>query len=147
MISLKSRALRYLSAREHSRSELARKLARHAAESDNLDALLDELEAGKFLSEERFAESLVNRRSARFIIVCCQIAAWLFIWRTLAIIGCLFVIGFRCDKREYLVCTRFLCTLLLRFAGFACSLVLRIAVVAFALTWARIRFLDRKSVV
>jgi regulatory protein len=66
MISLKSRALRYLSAREHSRSELARKLARHASESDNLDALLDELEAGKFLSEERFAESLVNRRSARF---------------------------------------------------------------------------------
>ncbi len=66
MISLKSRALRYLSAREHSRSELARKLAGHASESDNLDALLDELEAGKFLSEERFAESLVNRRSARF---------------------------------------------------------------------------------
>ena len=65
-ISLKARALRYLSAREHSRSELARKLARYAAESDDVEALLDELQAAKYLSEERYAESVVNRRSARF---------------------------------------------------------------------------------
>lgn len=64
--SLKARALRYLAAREHSRLELGRKLARHAGEDEDVDALLDWLEAQKFLSESRFAESLVNRRAARF---------------------------------------------------------------------------------
>ncbi|MGZ5819454.1 MAG: recombination regulator RecX [Burkholderiaceae bacterium] len=65
-ISLKARALRYLSAREHSRLELARKLSRYAQESDDVEALLDALEAAKFLSQSRFSESLVHRRSARF---------------------------------------------------------------------------------
>jgi regulatory protein len=64
--SLKARALRYLSAREHSRQELARKLSRHAQEGDDINAVLDWLTAQKFLSEERFAESLVHRRAARF---------------------------------------------------------------------------------
>ncbi|MBS1186293.1 MAG: recX [Burkholderiaceae bacterium] len=65
-ISLKARALRYLSAREHSRAELVKKLARYAQEGDDVEALLNELAAAKFLSEERFAESLVHRRAARF---------------------------------------------------------------------------------
>lgn len=65
-ISLKARALRYLSAREHSRQELAHKLARYAQESDDIEALLDALEAANLLSQSRFSESLVNRRSARF---------------------------------------------------------------------------------
>ncbi len=65
-VSLKARALRYLSVREHSRQELARKLARYAQEGDDVEALLDTLEAAKFLSEARFSESLVNRRAARF---------------------------------------------------------------------------------
>ena len=65
-ISLKARALSYLSAREHSRLELARKLTRHIQEGDDLDQLLDWLVAQKFLSDARFAESLVNRRAARF---------------------------------------------------------------------------------
>jgi regulatory protein len=64
--SLKARALRLLSNREHSRIELARKLARHAEEGDDIDALLDWLEKNKWLSEERFSESLVHRRSARY---------------------------------------------------------------------------------
>ena len=64
--SLKARALRYLSAREHSRLELGRKLARHAEEGEDIAAVLDWLQSAKFLSESRFAESLVNRRSARF---------------------------------------------------------------------------------
>lgn len=64
--SLKARALRYLAAREHSRHELARKLAPHANEGDDIDAVLDWLQQQKFLSEERFAESLVHRRAARF---------------------------------------------------------------------------------
>lgn len=65
-MSLKARALRYLSAREHSRLELARKLARHAQEGEDVDALLDVLEAAKLLSQTRFSESLVHRRAARF---------------------------------------------------------------------------------
>ena len=65
-ISLKARALRYLSAREHSRMELAKKLARYAGDDDDIEKLLDELTAAKFLSEARFAESLVHRRIGRF---------------------------------------------------------------------------------
>ncbi len=65
-LSLKGRALRYLSMREHSRSELALKLNRYAQESDDVPALLDTLETLNFLSTARFSESLVNRRQARF---------------------------------------------------------------------------------
>lgn len=65
-MSLKARALKYLSAREHSRLELSRKLARHAQDGDDIEALLDTLEAAKLLSQERFSESLVHRRAARF---------------------------------------------------------------------------------
>jgi regulatory protein len=65
-LSLKGRALRYLSMREHSRSELALKLSRYAQETDDVPALLDTLETLNFLSTLRFSESLVNRRQARF---------------------------------------------------------------------------------
>lgn len=65
-LSLKGRALRYLSLREHSRTELARKLARYAEEGDDVDALLDFLQKNNWLSDERFSESLINRRSARY---------------------------------------------------------------------------------
>jgi regulatory protein len=65
-ISLKARALRYLSAREHSRMELTRKLSRYAQESDNIEQLLDTLEAAKLLSEARFCDSLINRRKRQF---------------------------------------------------------------------------------
>lgn len=65
-LSLKGRALRYLSMREHSRLELGRKLARHAEEGDDVEALLDFLEKNNWLSQERFSESLIHRRSARF---------------------------------------------------------------------------------
>ena len=65
-MSLKARALRYLSAREHSRLELARKLAAYAQEGEDVEALLDNLEAAKLLSQQRFSESLVRRRSERY---------------------------------------------------------------------------------
>lgn len=65
-LSLKTRALRYLSMREHSRLELSRKLSRYAEEGDDIEQLLDTLEAANFQSESRYAESLVNRRVARF---------------------------------------------------------------------------------
>lgn len=65
-ISLKARALRYISMREHSRLELSRKLQRYAQEGDNVAALLDWLEGAQFLSQQRFSESLVHRRATRF---------------------------------------------------------------------------------
>ena len=65
-LSLKARALRYLSMREHSRLELSRKLARYAEEGDDIEAVLDFLEKNNWLSQERFSESLVHRRAARF---------------------------------------------------------------------------------
>jgi regulatory protein len=65
-MSLKARALKYLSAREHSRLELTRKLSRYAQDGDDVEALLDALEAAKLLSQTRFSESLVHRRAARF---------------------------------------------------------------------------------
>lgn len=65
-LSLKGRALRYLSQREHSRFELRRKLLRYAQEGDDVDALLDFLENNNWLSQERFAESLVHRKAGRY---------------------------------------------------------------------------------
>jgi regulatory protein len=65
-LSLKGRALRYLSMREHSRLELGRKLSRHAEEGDDVEALLDLLEKNNWLSQERFSEALIHRRSARY---------------------------------------------------------------------------------
>ena len=53
---LKARALRHLARREHSRDELARKLAPHAESPEILEGLLRELESKKQLSNERFAE-------------------------------------------------------------------------------------------
>jgi regulatory protein len=63
--SLKARALRFLAAREHSRVELRRKLAPHAAEPAEIDAVLDELERAGWLSAERYVASVVHRRAAR----------------------------------------------------------------------------------
>jgi regulatory protein len=63
--SLKGRALGYLSRREYSRSELARKLKPFVEETDSLDTLLDTLEAENWLSDSRFAESLIHRRASR----------------------------------------------------------------------------------
>jgi len=56
-VELKVRALRYLARREHSRAELARKLAPYAESAQALAALLDELAGRKQLSDERYAET------------------------------------------------------------------------------------------
>ncbi|MCS0464149.1 recombination regulator RecX, partial [Burkholderia mallei] len=63
--TLKGRAVAYLSRREYSRAELARKLTPHADESDDVESLLDALERENWLSDSRFAESLVHRRASR----------------------------------------------------------------------------------
>ena len=81
--SLKSCALQWLAQREQSRVELRRKLLSHAQAEDaaaaeagspaadlaaaaRVEAVLDWLEAHQYLSQERFVESRVQARAARF---------------------------------------------------------------------------------
>ena len=63
--SLKGRALRLLSAREHSRVELERRLAQFEQEPGALAKTLDELQVKGFINEQRVIESVLNRRSAK----------------------------------------------------------------------------------
>ena len=63
--SLKGRALRLLSMREHSRSELERKLSPFEEEPGTLALALDDLQAKGFISEQRVIESVINRRAAK----------------------------------------------------------------------------------
>jgi len=84
--SLKARALRLLSSREYSRKGLAAKLQESMVRSmkkdlsandaepklaatdvtKQIEAVLDDFEARGWLSDERFAEALVRRRSERY---------------------------------------------------------------------------------
>ncbi|QWD86805.1 regulatory protein RecX [Polynucleobacter paludilacus] len=84
--SLKARALRLLSSKEYSRKGLAAKLQESMARSmkkelsasdaepklaaadvtKQIEAVLDDFEACGWLSDERFAEALVRRRSERY---------------------------------------------------------------------------------
>ena len=64
--SLRDRALRLLARREYARVELQRKLAPLAESSEQLDMLLDDLQARRLLSDERYAEMRVTTRSGRF---------------------------------------------------------------------------------
>lgn len=84
-LSLKGRGLQILAQREHSRSELRRKLLVHAKAAqaapevacaaegppaadpaEQVEAVLDWLQAQRYLSEERFVESRVHARASRF---------------------------------------------------------------------------------
>ena len=61
--SLKGRALRLLSGREYSRSELERKLEIFEEEPGTRARALDELQAKGFISEQRVIESVLHRRA------------------------------------------------------------------------------------
>ena len=63
--SLKGRALRLLSGREYSWTELERKLKRFEEEPGTLALALNELQAKGFISEARVIESVVHRRAAK----------------------------------------------------------------------------------
>lgn len=71
-ISVKGRALRYLSQREHSRVELERKLSRHVQDTEaacaqaQIASALDDLAAKGLLSEARTAESVLNSQGRRY---------------------------------------------------------------------------------
>lgn len=63
--SLKGRALRLLSGREHSRAELMQKLQRFEEEPGSLAQALDELQAKGFINEQRVIESVLYRRAPK----------------------------------------------------------------------------------
>ena len=67
--SLLSRAVALLARRDHSRSELARKLARYIGSEDDareIERVLDELQRSGLLSDQRFANAVTRTRSPRF---------------------------------------------------------------------------------
>lgn len=64
--NLRSRALAYLARREHSRAELARKLAPYTEDRSEIDILLDDFAQRGWLCETRFAEMLVQARQSKF---------------------------------------------------------------------------------
>ena len=63
--SLKSRAVAYLSRREHSRAELAQKLSPFESDASVVEALLDQLAAQGWQSDERFVANTVNAKASR----------------------------------------------------------------------------------
>jgi len=65
-LTLRQRALGLLARREHSRAELARKLAPHAASEEELTSLLDDLAARRQLSDGRYAAERVASRARRY---------------------------------------------------------------------------------
>lgn len=62
---LRRAAVDLLSRRDHSRTELQRKLQAKAASADDLNTLLDELVERRWQSDERFAEAFVDSRVQR----------------------------------------------------------------------------------
>jgi regulatory protein len=64
--SLRERALRLLSLREHSSGELFRKLSPHAETPEALAELLDDLSERHLLSDARYAQARVGARAARY---------------------------------------------------------------------------------
>ncbi len=61
--SLRTRAIEYLSRREHSRHELKRKLSAFEEDSAVIETLLDDLAAREWQSDSRYAEMLVHSKS------------------------------------------------------------------------------------
>ena len=62
---LRDRALRLLARREHSRAELAQKLAAHGT-TEEIQAVLETLERSGLLSDARYAEAFVRSKAGRF---------------------------------------------------------------------------------
>lgn len=71
-LTLRERAVAHLARREHTRTELARKLAPHAESTEELEAVLDELARRKLFSDERFAvgrsETLARKFGAARVV-------------------------------------------------------------------------------
>lgn len=65
-ISLEARAIGYLARREHSRAELAAKLAATGASREDVDAALDAIAARGYLSDARYATATVRQKAGAY---------------------------------------------------------------------------------
>lgn len=65
-MTIRERALGFLSRREYSRLELKRKLAPHAEDEHEVESLLDDFATRGWLSEARFAEQIVHARRSKY---------------------------------------------------------------------------------
>ena len=65
MLDLRQRALNLLARREHSRAELAAKLAIHGS-ADDIEPVLNDLQRSGLLSDARAAGAFLRSQSARF---------------------------------------------------------------------------------
>ena len=63
---MRERAIALLARREHSRAELARRLAPHAADPDEIEPLLDDLVRRKLLSDDRYADARAHTLARKF---------------------------------------------------------------------------------
>lgn len=63
---LRARALRLLARREHSRSQLSRKLAPRAESPEALESVLDSLVREKQLSDERYVEARARQLARKY---------------------------------------------------------------------------------
>jgi regulatory protein len=66
MVALRVAALRLLTRRDHSRAELKSKLAASAASAEQLETMLDTLQAEQLLSDQRYASQRVLARGRRY---------------------------------------------------------------------------------
>ena len=64
--ALRVAALRLLARRDHSRAELKTKLAAAAESEEQLDSVLDALQAERLLSDQRYASERVAARAVRY---------------------------------------------------------------------------------
>lgn len=64
--TLRVRALHLLARREHTRDELARRLAPHAEDQTEVERLLDQFAQHGWLSEERAIQQVVHARRGKF---------------------------------------------------------------------------------
>ncbi len=64
--ALRVAALRLLTRRDHTRAELIDKLAAQAASAEELNQVLDQLQAERLLSDRRFASQRVVARAGRY---------------------------------------------------------------------------------
>lgn len=65
-VSLRERALRYLSRREYSSVELARKLSPHAQSPEEVESVLEHLRQKGLLSDARYVQMRINVRSSKY---------------------------------------------------------------------------------
>jgi len=63
---LRMRGIALLARREHSRAELQNKLKRYSEDAALIGQVLDQLQAEKLLSDQRFAEGVARVRGARY---------------------------------------------------------------------------------